>query len=90
MTKLLVLSRAAVGERMASPGVRGARWLETTISPDNAASQALFRGYARDLGVSCEVSEYFRAEHFPGATHQPEALYRIGPLGSADRDRQHP
>lgn len=65
---------------------RGAELLETTISPSNHASQALFRGLARDLGASCEVLPCFGTDHFPPSSgHEAEELYRIGPLASATR-----
>lgn len=59
------------------------RWLETTISPDNAASIALFSAFARDRGAGIERSELFAPEDFPDAfpdAHEAEDLYRIGPL----------
>lgn len=68
-------------------GAPGARYLETTISPSNAASQALFRGVARDLGTECAVSACFRAAQFPGGGHEDEELYRIGPFDPARTDR---
>lgn len=64
----------------------GACLLETTISPSNAASQALFRGAARDLGVDCKVLPCFSAEQFPPG-HEAEELYRIGPFAAAAVDR---
>jgi L-2,4-diaminobutyric acid acetyltransferase len=57
----------------------GAQYLETTISPDNAASIALFTGFAERRKAPVERSELFgRAEL--GAGHEPEFLYRIGPI----------
>lgn len=64
----------------------GATLLETTISPSNAASQALFRGAARDLGTDCRVLPGFTADQFPSG-HEAEELYRIGPFDSAATDR---
>lgn len=62
-------------------GVRdqGVRYLETTITADNAASIKLFSGLARDLGTDIVRSELFAAELFPDA-HLGEDLYRIGPF----------
>lgn len=67
----------ALTERVAGEGVR---YLETTISPDNEPSQALFkRAFAR-LGVQHSTRTLFsRAEHFAGR-HEDEVLYRAGPL----------
>ncbi|WP_156757500.1 diaminobutyrate acetyltransferase [Actinokineospora pegani] len=58
---------------------RGVRNLETTISPDNAASIALFTAFARRQGAAIDRTELFGAGHFPDA-HEAEDLYRIGPL----------
>ncbi|MEV3856548.1 diaminobutyrate acetyltransferase [Streptomyces sp. NPDC050095] len=54
--------------------------LETTITPDNSASQALFLSYARRHGASVERHVLFDAGLFPDDGHLPEELYRIGPL----------
>ncbi len=65
----------------------GATWLETTITPSNTASRALFHGLARrhDAGVTHPGA-------FPGtllaslvdasdsAGHETEELFRIGPF----------
>lgn len=57
----------------------GATWLETTITPDNQASRALFRGLARRAGAEVNVHQ-----GYPGALlgdgHQPEELFHIGPF----------
>ncbi|MEU6807463.1 diaminobutyrate acetyltransferase [Streptomyces sp. NPDC046831] len=55
------------------------RWLETTVSPDNAASRRLFRAFAERHAAALEREELFPAELFPD-THEAEDLYRIGPL----------
>lgn len=64
------------------PGNRDARWLTATVTPSNAASLALFRGTARQLGVDCDERERFPAELFPAEAgdHEPELGLRIGPL----------
>ncbi|MCX3064150.1 diaminobutyrate acetyltransferase [Streptomyces beihaiensis] len=54
--------------------------VETTITPDNAASQALFASYARRHGAGMERTVLFDAGLFPDDGHLPEELYRIGPL----------
>ena len=55
------------------------RVLETTISPDNQASMALFGAFARDRGVPVEQRTLFDSGTFPDG-HEPEVLFRIGPL----------
>ncbi len=61
-------------------------YLETSITPDNAASWALFRGLARDLNCPCEESILFSsATHFRNA-HATEHLLRIGPFSKLDTE----
>ncbi|MGW1136603.1 diaminobutyrate acetyltransferase [Streptomyces zhihengii] len=63
-------------------GGRGVREIETTVTPDNTASDRLFTSYAQrhDAPLSREV--LFDGELFPEGTHQPEVLYRIGPIAA--------
>lgn len=60
----------------------GARFVETTITPSNAASRRLFRGLAARHGAACAVSEGFPDHLFPGPGHEPEELFRLGPFRS--------
>lgn len=63
---------------------RGVRYLDTTIGPSNEASMALFRGFARKLDTGVEETELFAREHFPDPeAHEPEILFRIGPIDRA-------
>ncbi|MCI2422770.1 diaminobutyrate acetyltransferase [Saccharopolyspora sp. K220] len=61
---------------------RGVRYLETTITADNAASINLFAALARKRAANVERSELFSADLFPDA-HLGEDLYRIGPFAVA-------
>lgn len=54
--------------------------LETTITPDNAASQRLFASYAERRGAVVEREVLFDGGLFPDGGHEPEVLHRIGPL----------
>jgi L-2,4-diaminobutyric acid acetyltransferase len=65
-----------LGDRIVA---EGRRYLEATVTPDNVPSSRLFESFARDRGSRLERSTLFTPEHFPGG-HQPEVLYRIGPL----------
>lgn len=58
----------------------GARWLEATVTPSNAASAALFSGTARRHGTDLDRSVAYPEDLFPGG-HEAEILFRIGPLG---------
>lgn len=56
--------------------------VETTVTPDNTASNRLFTSYAERHDVGLEREVLFGGEMFPEGAHQPEVLYRIGPFGS--------
>lgn len=73
------LARRLLDEVLVRPGCRGVRHLTATVSPDNAASLALFRSLARRRGVPCEEAGCFPAALFP-EPHPDENLLRIGPL----------
>jgi L-2,4-diaminobutyric acid acetyltransferase len=68
---------------------RDARELTATVTPDNAASLALFRGVGRDLGASVQERERFPAGLFPDGAdeHEPEMELRVGPLPAATPGR---
>jgi L-2,4-diaminobutyric acid acetyltransferase len=57
----------------------GVRYLETTISADNAASIRLFSRLAQRRHAGIARRELFPADLFPDA-HLGEDLYRIGPF----------
>ncbi|WP_340381506.1 diaminobutyrate acetyltransferase [Streptomyces sp. SS7] len=56
--------------------------VETTITPDNTASQRLFTSYAARHGAEVRREVLFDAGLFPDGPHDPEVLYRIGPLSA--------
>lgn len=56
--------------------------IETTVTPANLPSNRLFTSYARRHGAAVEREVLFDGEVFPGSGHEPEVLYRIGPLAS--------
>ncbi|WP_420040273.1 diaminobutyrate acetyltransferase [Gordonia sp. MP11Mi] len=59
----------------------GVTAIHTTISPDNEASQALFAGVARELGLEFTRQPFLKAELF-GDSHEPEDLYRLSPASA--------
>jgi L-2,4-diaminobutyric acid acetyltransferase len=59
---------------------RGLSVVETTITPGNSASERLFTSYAERHGARVERQVLFEAADFPDGPHDPEVLYRIGPL----------
>lgn len=56
------------------------RVVEATVTPSNEPSQRLFRSLARRENCACSESPCFEREHFPNLGHEPEALFRIGPI----------
>ncbi len=60
------------------------RWIETTISPDNAASHKLFTSFASQHAAGCSITTLFSAEDFGESGHEEERLYKIGPLDQRD------
>ncbi len=57
--------------------------VETTITPGNTASERLFTSYAARHGADVTREVLFDTGLFPDGPHDPEVLYRIGPLTSA-------
>lgn len=55
-------------------------YMETTVTPSNAASDALFESLAKDLHASCRKNVLFSQNDFGQRTHEDEILYRIGPF----------
>lgn len=54
--------------------------LETTITPDNAASHALFVSFAKRHDAGVHRSPLFTSDTFASGDHGVEYLYRIGPM----------
>ncbi|MEU5598954.1 diaminobutyrate acetyltransferase [Streptomyces sp. NPDC020298] len=59
---------------------RGITCVETTITPGNTASERLFTSYAERHGAALSREVLFDTGLFPDGPHEPEVLYRIGPL----------
>ncbi|MRH87467.1 diaminobutyrate acetyltransferase [Nocardia sp. SYP-A9097] len=57
---------------------QGVSALETTVSPDNTASIAMFSALARRRGSLLTRRPLFDPGHFPDG-HEPEHLFRIAP-----------
>jgi L-2,4-diaminobutyric acid acetyltransferase len=60
--------------------VPGVDHLEATVTPDNTGSVALFSRFAERRDAPVGHSELFGAELL-GDGHEPEILFRIGPVG---------
>ncbi|MBF6336632.1 diaminobutyrate acetyltransferase [Nocardia abscessus] len=83
----IAVDRAARGRGIAaellhtllnSVAAQGVSVLETTISPDNAASVALFTSVAKERDAELTKRPLFDSGVFPD-NHAPEDLYRIAP-----------
>lgn len=80
----LGLGKAMIHHILMRPALRQVTEVQTTITPDNDASQALFASLARSLETEAAAREHFKREdHFQGR-HDSEFLWRIGPFA---RDR---
>jgi L-2,4-diaminobutyric acid acetyltransferase len=56
------------------------KYIETTITPDNRASWALFESLANKLNTQLNRSVMFdRQQHFAGQ-HETEMLVKVGPF----------
>ncbi|OEJ96781.1 diaminobutyrate acetyltransferase [Streptomyces thermolilacinus] len=65
---------------------RGVHTVETTVTPDNTASDRLFTSFAERRGATLEREVLFDGRLFPeGTSHEPEVLYRIRPVTGAAR-----
>jgi len=85
----VVVAEQARGQGLASrmlkalldqPACRSVDFVETTITPDNKASQALFTKLAETLSTNVQILPGFdKTLHFQGE-HDSEELWRIGPI----------
>ncbi|MFA7553637.1 MAG: diaminobutyrate acetyltransferase [Spongiibacteraceae bacterium] len=61
---------------------KAVEFIETTITEDNPASWALFKGQARRLDTALEHSLFFdKVIHF-NSEHESEMLVKIGPIAA--------
>ena len=71
-------ARRLIEQLLQQPALAKTRFLDTTITPDNAASWALFRALAREQGAPLTESVMFSQQQL-GGEHLAEHLVRIGP-----------
>lgn len=62
-----------------------AAFIEATVTPDNLASETLFRRLGDRHGATTTVTELFAENQFPPG-HEAEHRFRIGPLSSSTTD----
>lgn len=76
----LGVGKRLLREVLDRPACRRVQHLETTVTPSNEASWALFHAFARDRKADCTQSALFRSEDFGSEKHEEEQLLRIGPF----------
>ena len=82
------LAQRMIAALLDRPSVTGVTHLITTVTPDNAASWALFEGVARRLGADLAKAPLFeRDAHFAGA-HETEWQATIGPFALSSKASQ--
>ena len=57
-------------------------FIETTVTPTNDASMALFKNIAANLDTNLEKTSFFTRELFGNPHHEEELLLQIGPLNN--------
>jgi L-2,4-diaminobutyric acid acetyltransferase len=89
----VAVSEKARGQKLAEqmllqildrPALSDIRYLETTVTPDNAASRKVFTRLAERLNTELDTTEqaFHRDQHFQ-EQHDSEDLFRIGPFHAA-------
>ncbi|MFQ5477543.1 MAG: diaminobutyrate acetyltransferase [Candidatus Binatia bacterium] len=75
------LGRTLLDRLVHLPACRPIRFMETTVTPSNTASIAMFRSFARGLGAPIEAvsGRGYDETLFPNGKER-EVLYRIGPF----------
>ncbi|WP_260981947.1 diaminobutyrate acetyltransferase [Paenibacillus sp. 32O-W] len=76
------VGRRLLEELLKRESCRDIRYLETTISPSNGPSRALFARLTDSLETKMVEAGGFPAQMFPGEEHEEEKLYRIGPIAT--------
>lgn len=84
------LARTMVDTLTTRVAEQGARYITLSVTPDNHASNALFRSLAERWNVQLTTSWLFEKDVFPSeTTHEPEQHFRIGPFPGHRRDGRH-
>ena len=60
------------------------KYFEGTVNPSNEASIRNFCELAQSLNTKCEGYMLFSEEDFENDGHEPEILYRIGPISKTE------
>jgi L-2,4-diaminobutyric acid acetyltransferase len=68
-----------IAHLLGSESLKGIKYIHTTISPSNKASQRVFHKLANELHTAISEEIMFEVSDFNHA-HEDEVLYKIGPL----------
>jgi L-2,4-diaminobutyric acid acetyltransferase len=64
--------------------IANAKFFEGTVNPSNEVSRRNFCELAELLNTKCEKKTLFTKEDFENDGHEPEVLYRIGPISQSE------
>lgn len=67
-------------ELLSRPACSGVKYLETTVSPSNAASKRVFEKFAKENSAAWHEEVFLSREQFGGEDHEEEILFQIGPF----------
>lgn len=68
-------------------GLGDIRYVDTTISPSNVASQKLFKRLAAELNTEIKDCLYFEKALFGEEAHEDERLFTIGPIEPINKNK---
>ncbi len=78
------LAQRMLDDLLARDACEHVRYLETTVTPDNTASAALFSALARSRHAAFSRELLFDRQRHLGGNHDSEWLLHIGPFASAN------
>lgn len=73
------MAKQLMNEVLKRTACNNVEFLETTITPDNQASWALFRSFAKERNAQLVDTVFFTSQQL-GNDHEPEVLVKIGPF----------
>lgn len=72
-----------LAELIARPACKGVVRMKTTVTPDNAASRAMFAKFAKRAGADLSCDAWILSGRHLPADHESEELITIGPLNES-------
>jgi L-2,4-diaminobutyric acid acetyltransferase len=81
----LGIAKRMLEDLVEQPSCLGVRKLETTVTPSNKASKALFSAFAKARGAELDSQPCFAASDFPkDGGHEAEHLFTVQPIHPID------